>query len=160
MSTDCCANGIQWVCQTYNLNCNDVLHAYNRRNIPSYKNYDIDHDKCVARLKRDIEWEQCSRSRKKEHFCLTHYKQFVEGSLRFGYFKEDDSHLSSLQQTKRSNVVKTDEEKRRTISLEIVTLKNVDYLYDPATCYVYDFHSKQKKGKLDSSGSIIPFKKG
>ena len=105
----------------------------------------IDQSKCMAKIKRKgeggDEYCQCSRSKKKGRFCITHYKQSLCGLLKHGEYNDQQREARSTRVSKR----KTSAE----IQAEILDLDAIgQFLFDPITKWVYDMKTQCRIGHL------------
>lgn len=89
---------------------------------------------------------QCSRAAKENGFCMTHFKLFKEDKIK-------ESRIIDTQMMSQFDEVVEKLRKAREIpklvQCRLICLHGQDYLYDPFSRIVYDFHSYEKIGKID-----------
>lgn len=89
---------------------------------------------------------QCSRSVKENGFCMTHFKLFEENKI------ENSRILNTEMMSQFDGVVERLRKVReipKLVECRLVYISGRDYLYDPFTRTVYDFHTYDKLGKFD-----------
>ncbi len=89
---------------------------------------------------------RCSRSAKENGFCMTHFKLFKERKI-------DSSRILNTEMISHFDDVVEQLRKVREIpklvECRLVYIRGRDYLYDPFTRTVYDFHTYEKIGRID-----------
>jgi len=99
----------------------------------------------MAKIKRKgvggDEYCQCSRSKKKGSFCITHYKQSLCGLLKHGEFNDQQREARNTRVAKRKMSTE--------IQAEILDLDAMGrFLFDPITWWVYDVTTQCRIGYL------------
>jgi len=89
---------------------------------------------------------QCSRSKKKGNFCLTHYKQSANCLLKYGEFKDD------CRKTRRTRVPK--KSSPHDIEVVVLHLEEGSYLFDGVTHHIYDMSTRAFIGVLEDDCSV------
>jgi hypothetical protein len=98
---------------------------------------------CRVNLSND---KQCSRSSKKDGFCMTHYKQNEKKTL------DTSRIIKQTEFTKFETIVEQLRKARdipKLVQSKLIYFDNTEYLYDPYTDFVYDFDTYDKIGKID-----------
>ena len=117
--------------------------------------------KCNAYIMVNDKKVQCSRSKKKGNFCVTHYKQNEKDILKYG--KIDIDKISCKKRNVKNinndndnyNYNDNSKKYKNPIDVEYIRLNNTDYLFNPENNYIYDFDTYKKIGKLDNNLNII-----
>nr|QOI90489.1 hypothetical protein HWQ62_00354 [Pyramimonas orientalis virus] len=99
---------------------------------------------CRVKLNTD---KQCSRSAKKNGFCMTHNKQFENKTL-------DKNKIIKLSELSKFETVvqrlRNVREIPKLINTKLIYFDSIEYLHDPHTNNVYDFDTYEKIGKVDN----------
>ena len=147
---------ISFISNKYNIPFNNLRNEIENiiNSVPS--NNDYNPLKCHAYIMVNGNKVQCSRSKKEDcgDFCKTHHRHNNNNELRFG--KID---LNKINKTPKKCVnipeeIKQDNNKKK-VEVEYISIDDIDYLYNPITKYIYDFETHSKIGKLDNHMNII-----
>ena len=121
--------------------------------------------KCDAYIMLNGNKVQCSRSKKIGDFCKTHHRQNEENKLKYGKFNKNSISSIKCNDCNDCNDICNDNNKdiksdnikkyKKPILLEYITIKEIDYYFNPISKYIYDFDTKNKVGKLDNDLNII-----
>lgn len=141
-----------YISDKYNIPYNSLELEINNilSNSESISNYNK--CKCHAYIMVNDKKVQCSRSKKDGIFCLTHHKQYIKNTLKYG--KIDKNNINKNDNNKIENI-KEKENYKNPVNVEYISLNNTDYLFNPENNYVYDFDTYKKIGKLDNDLNII-----
>jgi len=89
---------------------------------------------------------QCSRAIKENGFCMTHANLFKKNKI-------DKTRILNTEMMSQFDEVLIQLRKAREIpkliECKLIFIRGRDYLYDPFTKTVYDFHTYEKIGKID-----------
>ena len=107
--------------------------------------------KCHAYIMLDGNKTQCSRSKKEDHFCLTHFKQNEKNILKYGKINPNKIN----KQINSQESIENKQNYKKPLQVEYLTINDIDYLYNSNTKTVYDFDTREKLGKLDNKLNII-----
>ena len=107
--------------------------------------------KCLAYIMVDGNKKQCSRSKKCGNFCVTHFKHNEKNILKYGKINPNEI----CKQTNSQQCIENNQNYKKPIQVEYLTINDIDYLYNPNTKSVYDFDTRKKLGKLDNNMNII-----
>tara|TARA_Y100000591_G_C21767287_1_gene663529 strand:- start:747 stop:1256 length:510 start_codon:yes stop_codon:yes gene_type:complete len=118
--------------------------------------------KCDAYIMLNGNKVQCSRSKKIGDFCKTHHRQNEENKLKYGKFNQNgissikcNDCINNNNDNDNNNESDNIKKYKKPILLEYITIKEMDYYFNPITKYIYDFDTKKKVGKLDNDLNII-----
>lgn len=113
--------------------------------------------KCHAYIILNDRKVQCSRSKKQNNFCLTHYKQDEKNILKYGKIdtKKIRNNKKNMKNIHSVNDNENSKNYKNPIDVEYINLNNIDYLFNPENNYIYDFDTHKKIGKLDNNLDII-----
>lgn len=144
-------NILVFISDKYNIPYNtlelEINNIINNDNINS--NYN--ECKCHAYIMVNGIKVQCSRSKKDDDFCLTHHKQYIKNTLKYGRI---DKNNINKNKNKIQNI-KEKENYKNPVNVEYISVNNTDYLFNPENNYVYDFNTHKKIGKLDNDLNLI-----
>lgn len=147
---------ITFISNKYNIPFNNLRNEIENiiNSVPS--NNDYNPLKCHAYIMVNGNKVQCSRSKKEDcgDFCKTHHRHNNNNELRFGKIDLNKINKTPKKCVNISEEIKQDNNKKK-VEVEYISIDDIDYLYNPITKYIYDFETHSKIGKLDNHMNII-----